>query len=194
MTPFEAYMTYLALKQHFTHEGYDYYKYNGKVRANPQSFEIRKDKYFFYKLSKKDDLLNYLVSNLSQNPDTWAGDLINEKGDEIYKEWKKRIESLSYNFKIELSNMHEDFNQNFLVEDGQQPYIIRLLSRKKISLETAVIIDDIVGFVKVIDKQIDDRLVWPQIKMKIMKYKPFVKFDKVKFKKILQEKFYAETE
>ena len=39
MTGFEVYKMYLSLKQHFTKPDYDYYKYNGKVRANEKSFE-----------------------------------------------------------------------------------------------------------------------------------------------------------
>ena len=33
VSPFEAYQTYLALKQHFTRPSYDYFKYNGKVKV-----------------------------------------------------------------------------------------------------------------------------------------------------------------
>ena len=33
MTGFEVYKMYLALKQHFTKQDYDYFKYRGKVRA-----------------------------------------------------------------------------------------------------------------------------------------------------------------
>ena len=51
MTGFEVYKMYLALKQHFTKEKYDFYKYNGKVRANEKSFEERRDRYFFLKVS-----------------------------------------------------------------------------------------------------------------------------------------------
>ena len=52
MSPFEAYKLYTAIKNHFTTESYDYFKYNGKVRASEHTFETRKDKYMFYKLSK----------------------------------------------------------------------------------------------------------------------------------------------
>ena len=34
MTGFEVYKMYLALKQHFTKEKYNYHKYHGKVRAS----------------------------------------------------------------------------------------------------------------------------------------------------------------
>ena len=51
--PFDVYQKYLAMKNHFSNKGgYDYHQYNGKVRANKTSFEVRRDKYFFYKLSK----------------------------------------------------------------------------------------------------------------------------------------------
>ena len=30
---FNLYVKYLALKKHFTTDGYDYHKYNGKIRA-----------------------------------------------------------------------------------------------------------------------------------------------------------------
>lgn len=53
MTGFEVYKMYLALKQHFTKEKYDFYKYNGKVRANEKSFEESSDRYFFKKLATK---------------------------------------------------------------------------------------------------------------------------------------------
>jgi hypothetical protein len=39
VTGYEVYKMYLALKQHFTKESYDYHTYNGKVRASEQSFE-----------------------------------------------------------------------------------------------------------------------------------------------------------
>ena len=58
---FDAYKTYLAIKQHFT-SGYDYFKYNGKVKAKIESFLKRKDKFFFRKLQKrydKDELVEF---------------------------------------------------------------------------------------------------------------------------------------
>jgi len=59
VTPFEVYQKYLSLKQHFNRNEYDYFKFNGRVRANESSFDKRKDKYHFIRLSKiykEDDL------------------------------------------------------------------------------------------------------------------------------------------
>ena len=61
-TGFAAYALWNALKLHFTSDSYDYFKYNGKTSISVTSFENRKDKYHFYKLSRKftnkDDFLN----------------------------------------------------------------------------------------------------------------------------------------
>ena len=189
MTPFEAYMKYLAMKQHFTQKGYDYFKYNGKTNASITSFETRKDKYFFHKLSKKDDVENFLMVNLIDNPQVWIGELFNESADKKYLEWKKQQESLSYLFKTELNALDEDLNKNFEVQDGQHPFILKQYLRKNISLDTFIIMDDILKFAKYFDKNITDTIIWPGVHMKMNKYRPFLKYDKFKMRKILKEKF-----
>ena len=42
--PFETYKTYLAMKQHFTKDKYDYHKYCGWSRATVQAFNKRKER------------------------------------------------------------------------------------------------------------------------------------------------------
>ena len=66
VTPFEVYQKYLSLKQHFNRNEYDYFKFKGKVRASESSFEKRKDKHHFIRLSKiykEEELTKFLVSN-----------------------------------------------------------------------------------------------------------------------------------
>ena len=53
MTGYEAFSLYNSLKLHFSQQTYDYFKYNGKSNISVNSFENRKDKYHFYKLSRK---------------------------------------------------------------------------------------------------------------------------------------------
>ena len=52
-TGFAAFALYNALKIHFSSDSYDFFKYNGKTNVSKQSFTTRKDKYSFYKLSRK---------------------------------------------------------------------------------------------------------------------------------------------
>ena len=96
---YDAYTLYLGIKLHFINEEYNFIKYNGKVKADIKSFLKRKDKYHFAKLYKtyKDDLQDFYIANLSVR-DQWAGDLLNEDADRVYKDWKKRNQKLSYLF------------------------------------------------------------------------------------------------
>ena len=189
MAPFEAYKLYLAVKRHFTTPTYDYFKYNGKIKVSQDSFESRKDKYMFYKLSKKEDLLDYLVANLSEEPNIWVGDLIDKKCELIYNTYKSRKESLTYIFKNDIENLLEDFDQNFKVENGDYPYLLKLLIRKKINKETFIIMNDCVSFFSSWNKKIIDPILWPTISMNCKKLYPFLEFEKDKYCKILREKF-----
>jgi len=190
VTPFEAYTTYLALKNHFTKESYDFFKYGGKGKASQTSFEVRKDKYFFHKLSKHKDVANYIVANILIKDNLWVGDLVNDdEANDIYTEWLKRQQSLTYLFKNEIEKMDDDLNKNILVEDGQHPHLLNLYKKKIISGETLVIIDDILGVFKHWNKNISEEVIWPTIRVKLNKYKPFISFDKNKMKVILKERF-----
>jgi hypothetical protein len=49
-----------------------------------------------------------------------------------------------------------------------------------------VILDMILGYVKKFDKKITDP-VWETVRLRIIKYKPFLNIDVAKYKKVLQE-------
>ena len=114
---FRVYVNYIALKKHFDTDGYDYHKYNGKIRASFEKFQTRPDAFFFYKLSKKDDPLKILLSNLILNPKAWIRDIVEERGEENYLNWQRKMDSLSYNFKNELKKLKDDYHSNFIVKD-----------------------------------------------------------------------------
>ena len=185
---FNLYVYYLALKRHFT-SSYDYFKYNGKVKANAMSFENRKDKFFFYKLSKKKEAKDIILANMLANPNAWAGELLDDKAESIYKDWAKRKQSLTYEFKSDIVNMDDDFNLNFYVENGQHPRLLKLYMMNRISLETLVILCDITGCMKYWEKNISDNIVFPDINTLVRKYQPFLEYDKAKMRKILLDKY-----
>lgn len=192
VTPYQVYCEYLAQKSHFSNVNYDYFKYNKKVRATLTSFNRRKDKYFFERTSRKlsdKEVVDFLVSNFvaSDNPSNlWIGSLING-GEQVYTEWMRRQQSLSYLFK-EQSN--ELFSQTKLEDalncsKGHPPILKSFLSGK-ICLETLVIYDKIFGFSKKFDKKLLDP-VWETVSLKISKYAPFLNIDIFQSKRILRE-------
>ena len=109
VTPFEVYQKYLSLKQHFNKVDYDYFEFKGKVRANANSFENRKDKHHFVRLSKiykEEDLTKFFVSNFVKSSDLWIGNLTSPEGRENYISWKSILRFSSiFNEKIEESVM-----------------------------------------------------------------------------------------
>ena len=88
MTGYETFGIYQALKLHFTQESYDYFKYHGKTNISVSAFENRKDKYHFYKLSRrftvKDELIDFLVANFIEDTHMWVGKLLEDEADTRY--------------------------------------------------------------------------------------------------------------
>ena len=189
MDAFEAFQKYLALKQHFTKEGYDYFKYGGKVTAKISSFETRKDKYLFHKLSKKKDVEGYLVANLIVKENTWVRDLIDGEAEQVYLDWLKRQQSITYIFENDVCKMEDNLEDNILIKDKIYPHILSLYFQHEICIESLIIIDDILKVFKYWKNECKDMFLWPEVHTKLIKYRPFVKFDKKLCKQILKNKF-----
>ncbi len=191
MTAFEAFKLYLALKNHFSSKSYDYFKYNGSIRARIATFEKRNDKYFFAKLSKKKDVLGFLLSIFVYGKkDMWVGDILkNEEQEELFLKWQKVRQSITYVFSNDLDQLKEDFYSNFKVENGQHPYLLQLLLGDHIHIETFIILNDLIKFAPLWNKQMNDDVLWPEIKLKCRKYKPFMEYDREKCLQILVDKF-----
>jgi len=192
MDGFDAYKTYVALKNHFNSKTYDFFKYNGRSRASRLSFEKRNDKYFFHKLAKHKNLIDFLVANLIVD-DQWVGDIVNNSNAESnYKSMIKVRESLSYTFKGDLDKFSAPLLENFRVEDAQHPIALKLYLEKEIHLETLIIINDLTGVMRAWNRKINDPVVWPSIFLRCKKYKPFLNYDQEKMKKILVDKIKEE--
>jgi hypothetical protein len=198
MVPFEVYKTYLAIKNHFTKEKYDFHKYCGKTNASLQSFYKRKDRYWFERISRQkgdNEAIEFFVANFVSCPDPetlWIGEMIRE-GEERYKQWQKRIQSLSYIFKEETEKLFQEykFEEVFDCSKGHPPVLKKFLSGK-ISLETLVIYDRIFLFGNRFDKQLLDP-VWGTVSLKIKKYNPFLNIDVFRYRKILKEVILGEV-
>jgi hypothetical protein len=188
ITPFEAYKIFNAIQMHFTTD-YDYFKYNGKTRVSESTFESRKDKYMFYKLSKHEDPITFLVANFAEGKKLWIGDLFSIEKEYVYNDYLRRQQSLTYLFESDIDNLQDDFDENFKVPEGSYPHLLNLLIRKKIMKETFIIIQDSVKFFSSWNKQINDTVLWPQVAMNCKKLYPFLKYDKDKYITILKNKF-----
>lgn len=187
---FEAYKLYVAIKNHFTNPTYDFFKYNGRTKASFKTFEKRPDKYFFYKLADRKDKLEYLVANFVSGANNWVGDLVNNaEGERCYRRFIGYRDSLTYQFTIDLDRLLEHFDSNFVVISGQHPPLLIKYLQGEVHLETMVILDSLIGYTKHWNRKISDPIVWPQVSLKIKKFKPFINFDQSKMKKLVVDKF-----
>ena len=193
VTPFECYKTYVAMKQHFTKDKYDYFKYGGKSRASAMSFNNRKDRYFFERMSRKksdEQIVQYFISNFISTEDpskVWIGEII-KNGETNFQDWQKRNQSLAYVFGDEIERVFKGSSfDSYFDSDGQHPKILKEYLKGEISIETLVILDRILGYAERFDKKILDP-IWGAVSLKIKKYKPFLNIDVSRYKKILKEK------
>jgi len=192
LDPLNCYKTYLAIKNHFTNKKYNYFTYNGKVKANSESFYKRKDRFYFEKMSRQksdEEIINFFVSNFASCEDPqslWIGEIIKE-GESNYKNWMRKTQSLSYIFRDEISILNsKNFDEMFRIEGNRHPKILKEFLQKKLSLESMIILNSIIGYKKQFDKKLQDP-VWEFVSMKIEKYTPFLHIDSNKFKLILKE-------
>jgi hypothetical protein len=198
-TGYAAFAMYNSLKLHFTSDSYDYFKYHGKTNVSSATFLKRKDKYTFYKLSRKytvEELRDFYVANFLEC-DKWVGDMAKD-GEEVYKKWQKIQQSLTYTFENDTMFLLADGNSPdtmLEVKPNSFPLLMGMVQMKQVALETLVILNDILKFFPMWDKKIDDDIIWPDFKLKCEKYTPFLHYDKNKFKEILKEKIkeYAEA-
>jgi len=193
MTGYEAFSLYNSLKLHFSQQTYDYFKYNGKSNISVTSFENRKDKYHFYKLSRKYnqyDYINFLVGNFIVNEKTWAGDLLKAESEVNYLRRMKYLQSITYSFENDCKYIFDDLddpNEVLKCLDGEYPVLLLMTFRKEIQPETLVILNALLNFFPMWEQQIADTIRWPDYRLKMLKYTPFVPFDNEKFKLKLKE-------
>lgn len=189
VSPFEAYCTFVALKSHFNSD-YDYIKYNGKIRtATQKSFDHRNDKFQFNKVAKHGDATNFMLANFVDNTVTWGGDLVTDKADSVYLNWLKRQQAITYIFTEDCNKLLTNFNENFIVKNGQRPHALKLYLQNQISIETLIILNDVCNFFPHWNKSITETVIWPTLYKKCVKYKPFFRYDITKCKKIMRDIF-----
>ena len=188
MNEFEAYEKYVALKLHFTSE-YDYFRYNGKTSVTLKSFNERKDRFHFKRLSKKYDdptIIDYFIANIVNN-NQWVGNMDMT----TYSQWSSRIQSIEYLFSNDVEKLLTnvtDFDIIFNCDKGNHPKLLKAYLGKKICLETLVIFEKLLHYRKQFDREITETFIWPNTSRLIEKYEPFVEADVSKCKLMLKEK------
>lgn len=197
MTPFDSFQIYTAIKLHFTSDKYNYFFANGKSKNSLEAFQNRKDQAFFHLAVKhfnEKTWPDFLVSNFLDDEEKWIGDLFTDESKARHTSRLKTIQALSYTFRQDLLALKEfidelPFAASLQAKGGRHPLLVRMAMHEDIHLETFVILHKILDVCSVIEKTLDDTLVWPAFKRKAIKYSFFVDIQPVTYSKILQEIF-----
>lgn len=191
---FQSYKLYLILVNAFK-KGYDPVKYSWKIRVQQNSFEKRKDKYFFEKIQKSFDIFEQqkiFMVNLLANQDQWIGDMLNQDQIMFYRKYMSRFNDLSILFKEDLHNLilfckskGRMFKSLFLIEDNKEPMIFKLLQNDSIQYETFILLDSYFNIIEMLDES--KNFIWDQYSVRIKAYKNLFVIDKLEVIKILKE-------
>lgn len=174
---FNAYKTYTAVKQHFTSDSYDLFKYNGKVRATESAFMKRKDKPMFFKLSRLDDVANRVVATIiaSRNPDkVWVADVVSGDGIKAYDAWSERINDLEHVLVRDFAHFADDPADNLKTSTP----LLRLMASQTVCIESVALFIAATGRMSTLDAALQDNLRWPSYRRLLTKYLPFIPADR----------------
>ena len=182
MEPIDVYLMYCAMKAHFSRKDYDFLTYKGKSRVPRNSFYKRKDRFFFARLSKKyedhEDIKNYLVANFIVDKQGYVANFNNEN----YEQWKEKRNNFYDIFTEEIRPFVKDFNPIFKVKNSEHPFLLKEYLGKRVSLETLVILDELIGFSKNWDRNLAEDYMWYDINKLMKNYKRFLTIDKKQYR------------
>ena len=181
MEAVDTYLLYCSLKAHFNGK-YDYHKFGGRTKISRDSFWKRKDRIFFVKLAQKykdDEMLNYFISNFIVEQSGYIANF----NDKNYETWLSKRKNFYNVFEMEMTPFVKNFNPLFECQDNQHPLLLKEYLGKRVSIETMIILDKLVEYIKDWDKKLEwDDFVWPGVKKIIKNYEGFLTIDSDKYK------------
>ena len=181
MQAVDVYLMYCALKAHFQGD-YDYHKFGGKTKTKRESYYKRKDRFFFAKTAVKyedTEVLNYFVSNFIHDRSGYIANFT----DKNYETWMNKRAMFYEIFSQEMQPFVKNFEPLFECESGQHPTLLKEYMGKRISLETMIVLDDLVEYSKKWKKELEwDDFVWPDVKKLMNNYKGFLTINTDKYR------------
>jgi hypothetical protein len=194
MNELEMFHLFTAIKLHFNSKTYDYFRYNKKIKR--RKFLSEKDLHVFRLLKKRhsSDFENYCVANIVSNPLLWQTELLTDECEDIYIKWRKTQESLMHVFSSDIKRMIEKYDglKPIFKIKTTYPIIMHEVAQENITLETAVILDEILNFIEKLNCKFTDDFIWDDFVLRCRKYKSFLVFSKQEVIKILKLKLEGE--
>jgi len=187
-SPFELYKQYVSIKTHFSSPKYDFF-HNHPHRVTLKSFEKRKDIWCFERLCRHKDPVRLILANIIATDNVWPQGLVRPEANEVYLDWVRRKQSLSYVFSEDLKRLDADFDANIKTTQKTLPLLLRRFIQGKVCFETVCIIVEMTHCLPFWSKRLKGEMLWETLKLKIVKYQPFLRYDKSEYRDILVRVF-----
>ena len=182
MEPIDVYLMYCAMKAHFGKGDYDFVTYRGKTRIKRDTFYKRKDRSLFVRLARKhkteQEIQNYFVAKFIKDKKGYIANF----NDENYESWKLKRQGFFDLFEVEMKPLVEAFEDLFTVTNGQHPKLMREFLGGRVSLETLIILDELVNFGPDWNKQLEDDIIWIDLDNLMNNYERFLTIDQEQYK------------
>lgn len=191
-----VYRLYLMLKNHFNGKC-DVIKYNWSIRVSDKSYQKRKDRYFFERLSEKynlKELVLLMISNMVSNQDAWIGDLSDSDAIDFYRSYVVKLKSVRDTIEEDLGSIYYfskklniTLNQviNYNEKMGSS-YLLKLLQSQIITAETFLFLDSFLGIINKYDSEMSG-IIWENYSTKLNAYKKLLIIDKETAKNLFKE-------
>ena len=182
MEPIDVYLMYCAMKAHFGKSDYDFVDYKGKTRIKRDTFYKRKDRSFFVKLARKysteEQIKNYFISNFIKDKKGYIANFT----DENYESWKLKRKNFFEIFEVEMKPLVESFENLYVVENRQHPKLMREFLGGRVSLETLIILDELVGYGTTWIEEMKDDIIWNDLDNLMDNYERFLTIDQEQYR------------
>ena len=182
MEPIDIYLMYCAMKAHFGKSDYDFVTYRGKTRIKRDTFYKRKDRSFFVRLSRKykteEQIKNYFVANFIRDKKGYIANF----NDENFNSWKLKRQGFFDLFEVEMKPLVEAFEDLFTVTNGQHPKLMKEFLGGRVSLETLIILDELVNYGPDWNTQLEDDIIWIDLDNLMNNYERFLTIDQEQYK------------
>ena len=122
--------------------------------------------------------MHYYVSNFIKDKKGYIANF----SDENYKSWLLKRDGFFEQFTIEMQPYIKNFEPLFQVKDNNHPKLLKEFLGSRLSLETMIILDDLVEYGKKWDKQLEGDIVWIDLKKLMKNYKGFLTINKNKYR------------
>jgi len=181
MDGFKAFKYYTALKLHFADSKFNVFLNKGRVRGSIEKFRNRNDRMLFERLARQfpddKDYIQYVASNFMYGNPEVIYDATEAMAN--YKEFLRRRQSITRVFADDLDTILKS-GAEYEFSGNKIPDILQLMLSKKITIETAVILNDLDGFVEKVRQSEQAALLLGDELLRVEKSKGFVKYDSYK--------------